>query len=136
MQALFAKILAFFMSILALLGLVKPTEKPPVEVDTPVAVIENCDITISVPSNPSTGYSWMYFIDGDAIEFTSESYVSSSTSPDVVGAGGTQTFVFKAVKPGTVTLTLSYARPWEEGNAAKVYTIEFNVSDDLTVKQL
>lgn len=135
MHALFAKILAFFMSILAIFGLAKPTDKPVVDVDIPVVVIENTEIKISVSSNPSTGYQWMYFVDGDAIEFTSENYVSSSTSPDVVGAGGTQTFVFNAVKPGKVTVTLSYERAWEDGNAGS-HKLVFNVSNDMTVKQL
>lgn len=135
MQALFAKILAFFMSILAIFGLAKPTDKPVVDVDIPVVVIENTEITISISSNSSTGYRWIYSLDGDAIELVSESFLLGSTSPDVVGAGGTQTFVFNAVKPGKVTVTLSYERAWEDGNAGS-HKLVFNVSNDMTVKQL
>ncbi len=33
----------------------------------------------------------------------------------LVGAGGRESFDFKAVHPGQTTLKLIYRRPWEEG---------------------
>lgn len=73
-------------------------------------------LAISLPSNPSTGYSWeVESIDAAVLSQTGDPEFESEAEGDVVGAGGTETFRFEAVASGTVQLTLIYHRPFEEG---------------------
>jgi inhibitor of cysteine peptidase len=81
---------------------------------------------ISLPGNATTGYSWSVTkIDGTALEQAGAvQYVPDRARPGMVGSGGTSVATFRAVKPGTSTITLGYARPWETGTPpAKSFTI-------------
>jgi inhibitor of cysteine peptidase len=72
-------------------------------------------IIIKLDGNPSTGYTWeakdlyatLFKQVGDP--------VFSSSSPGLVGSGGTLTLTFNALKAGASQLTLIYHRPWETG---------------------
>jgi len=56
-------------------------------------------LTITLPSNPTTGYSWQVAqIDPKTLKQQGEAeYQQSSGSKDLVGAGGTETFRFEAL---------------------------------------
>ena len=69
--------------------------------------------TISLESNPTTGYSWQAEFDPESLELVSEDFTSDST---LIGAGGIQTFEFMALKQGQVLVTMVYKRPWEDGS--------------------
>jgi inhibitor of cysteine peptidase len=74
-------------------------------------------MAITLESNPSTGFGWFATSSNpDIIAQNGESQYqepqSSSTTP-VVGAAGTETLSFQALKAGTATLTLDYKRGWE-----------------------
>lgn len=71
-------------------------------------------LVVTLPGNPSTGYTWMLTNPEDAIlrqvgepEFKADS--------ELVGAPGTLTIRFEAVEAGQMDLTLGYQRPWETG---------------------
>jgi inhibitor of cysteine peptidase len=71
-------------------------------------------VVISLPANPSTGYSWEREGDQDEIlqqlgdtEFKSQS--------NLVGASGVQILRYEAKQAGETTLKLVYHRPWEKG---------------------
>ena len=74
-------------------------------------------LVVSLPSNPTTGYSWQVIaVDATTLVQQGEPvYVQSPGAGGSVGAGGTEVFRFEAARAGTVTLTLGYLRPWEEG---------------------
>jgi len=74
-------------------------------------------LTITLPSNPTTGYSWQVTqIDLKTLKQQGEAeYRQSPGSKDLVGAGGTETFHFEALQAGETTLQLAYHRPWENG---------------------
>jgi inhibitor of cysteine peptidase len=59
-------------------------------------------LTLTLPSNPTTGYSWQVMeIDNAILTQNGEAdYKQSSDSEGLVGAGGTETFHFKAVGTG------------------------------------
>lgn len=128
MQAIFAKIISFIMAILAFLGLVKPetpTEKPELyQVNVSV-------ITISLDSNPTTGYDWTAVLDGDCVELTRDEYQQDPSEPGMAGVGGCQYYDFTAVKAGTATITFTYARSWETTDADRTITFTVTVDDDL-----
>jgi inhibitor of cysteine peptidase len=74
-------------------------------------------MAITLESNPSTGFGWFATssdpnIVAQAGEALYQERQSSSTTP-VVGAAGTETLYFQALKAGTATLILDYKRGWE-----------------------
>jgi inhibitor of cysteine peptidase len=80
-------------------------------------------ITVRLPSNPSTGYSWSVATLGGLQQVGEATYKATETS-GVVGSGGTQSFTFSGRKRGSGQLTLEYRRPWEKGTpAAKTWTV-------------
>ncbi len=84
-------------------------------------------LTVKLGSNPSTGYSW-----GDAeigntaiVTQTSRDYLAP-TATGIVGAPGTDVWVFNGKSAGTTTINFSYSRSWESGPAT--YTLTINVT--------
>ncbi len=72
---------------------------------------------IELDSNSSTGYSWVYSMSEEGIvELVEEKYIDSNSSvnKNFVGTPGVQSFEFKGLKEGHVTLTFVYTRAWEE----------------------
>jgi len=81
--------------------------------------------SVTLKGNPTTGYTWQYKIqDENVVKLDSESSVPDS---DLIGAGSTFTWNFKALKPGTTTITFKYYRPWE-GNENALQTEEYTVT--------
>jgi len=93
---------------------------------------ENIDIKvgqefiIALGSNQTTGYKWQASYDETMLELAGgeSTYEPDETDEDVVGAGGTEFFRFKALKAGEVEITMTYAQPWEGGGTGetKVFT--------------
>ena len=73
-------------------------------------------VVIALEGNPTTGYSWKTAkIAGDVVkEVDKIKYRARAHRPGMVGVGGTFLATLKAAKPGTTTVTLHYARPWEK----------------------
>lgn len=82
------------------------------------AVVETVDVqvgnsfTLSLDSNPTTGYSWTAHFDGQMLELVETRFEASS---NLLGAGGVETFEFRALQAGGTVVTLVYERTWEEG---------------------
>jgi inhibitor of cysteine peptidase len=69
-------------------------------------------LCIQLPDNPTTGYTWqLESTDERLLQLESTSY--SVTSPGKMGSGGTRTFVFLAVSPGTAEIRFIRRRSWE-----------------------
>jgi len=86
-------------------------------------------VVISLAENPTTGYSWQFFITPakqNTITDTAETYIAPDTS--LLGAGGMKEYSFTAAQEGRVTVTGYYFRPWEKLNEQTdqkvVYTID------------
>jgi predicted secreted protein len=86
-------------------------------------------ITLTLPENPSTGYSWQISA-SDGLEQVSDHYIQGNTGTaarPIVGAGGTHEWVFKVIKPGNQQVTGVYKRPWEAtSEGEKRYTLNVN----------
>lgn len=82
-----------------------------------VTIAHDGTLIIALVANPSTGFSWAVIADEPAnLELQGEpKYVPPGSTTPVAGAAGTEVFTFKAVKTGTSTLSLGYARSWEQG---------------------
>jgi len=70
--------------------------------------------SIKLDSNPTTGYSWQAEYDDSFLELVDQGYVLPDESGDLVGAGGTEIFEFRALEEGQTTVTMIYKRSWEE----------------------
>ena len=79
------------------------------------------------------GTTTRFRVEGDCVTLTRDEYVAMQTEPNVAGAGGTQYYDFTAAKPGTATVTFTYARPWEATEADRTVVAEITVAEDLTV---
>lgn len=81
---------------------------------------------IMLASNPTTGYTWdkNEVYDKAYLELVKSNYIAPQT--DRVGAGGTQQYIFKALKAGSTTIKMTYKRSWESTASDK--TITFGVT--------
>ena len=69
-------------------------------------------LTVSLPANPTTGYTWQATQQGSLVLRNSH-YVAQPVKPGFVGSGGTATFVFQAGGPGTQHLVMTYAQHFD-----------------------
>lgn len=97
---------------------------------------------ITLEENTSTGHSWSYVGNSDALELIADKieYPEQTDSP-MVGVANLKTWTFKATKAGTYTLKFVYTQPWEKDQKpaqTETYTInvtEKGKSGQKTVKQ-
>ncbi len=94
-------------------------------------------LKVQLDSNATTGYQWSASAsDNLMVELTSEDYVADDNGSShgllggAVGVGGTTYYEFKALSPGKVTLTFSYARSWEN-SAIKEVRLYLLIDKDL-----
>jgi inhibitor of cysteine peptidase len=103
------------------------TDVPPA--DSVVASVGDT-IVLSLPENPSTGYSWQMTA-SDGLGAVSDNYVQGNTGSalhPIVGAGGTHTWTYKVTMPGAQKITGIYKRPWEgKSEGEKSFTLNVNV---------
>lgn len=87
------------------------------------------EITINLPANPTTGYSWaIEKADENVLALINDVYTPDQ--PVIPGSGGTQTLTFKAIKAGTAPVELKYWRPWEGNTSiAKHFNVTVQVND-------
>jgi len=88
-------------------------------------------MTVTLESNLTTGYSWQVLKIDNAIlvQEGDPTYEQSPGSEGLVGAGGTETFRFKAVASGETSLELGYMRPWESVPPIETYAVQVVVQE-------
>ncbi len=89
-------------------------------------------LSITLESNPSTGYSWFATLSNQDIlaQMGEPEYQAPAfdTATPIVGAAGTVTFFFQGADAGSATLTLEYMRTFEKDvNPEKTITITVEV---------
>lgn len=94
-----------------------------------ISVSEGGSVSITLASNPTTGFSWelISISDMSVVRLVSQRFeppkpnVNRHTVP-VVGAPGKETWTLRALKKGMSRVHLEYSQPWEGGiKAAKKY---------------
>ena len=90
-------------------------------------------LKISLDGNPTTGYVWTEEADPEWAVEIEESYEADSTDEMLDGVGGTYTYYITGAEPGEVTLTFTYARPWESVQPLQKETYGLFVDDDLKI---
>jgi inhibitor of cysteine peptidase len=71
---------------------------------------------VTLPSNPTTGYSWELAEQGvdAAVVIVSKEFRTSAGASGRVGAGGLEHFRLRLEKAGRFTVTFVYRRAWEK----------------------
>lgn len=96
-----------------------PSVKNSIQSSTEHALVisEGKSGSISLNSNPTTGYSWflMDIENNPYITFVDEHFHTSKTT--LSGAPGVQEFVFKGKSIGETVLKFEYKRPWKKNIA-------------------
>lgn len=69
--------------------------------------------TISLPSNPTTGYAWTADYDNVLLREEEGQFEPSVMDSIRLGAGGTSVFVFTPLLRGKTTIRFVYKRSWE-----------------------
>ncbi len=92
-------------------------------------------LEIALESNPTTGYSWEYTVDGDALIMISKSHRSDCTeTANVEGCGGQDIFTVVALGSGQSDITFNYFQPWEQNTVPSQSVIyHLTVSEDLRI---
>jgi len=92
-------------------------------------------LSVTFPSNGSTGYAWKVTQQSDGLSIKETSTNVKTTAEvdgktvNLTGVPGTTTFWISAEKPGTYSYTLKYMRSWE-GEESAIATF----SDKITVE--
>jgi inhibitor of cysteine peptidase len=104
--------------------LIKASPKPPPEpvtvsaaqTGTSVALAADQALLVRLPSNPTTGYRWIYVEPKDAVLRVDgpSTYEAVQTGGNVAGAGGIEIWKLAPLKPGAQQLRFEYRRPWEQ----------------------
>jgi predicted secreted protein len=93
-----------------------------------VALDQGAVMELSLPGNPTTGFSWSLAEtpDQNVLVETSHFYISPART---VGSGGGEHWVFRAAGAGATQLDLVYSRPWEKSTPpAKTYSVAIGVN--------
>lgn len=93
----------------------------------PIAVNEGCEFAITLEANHTTGYQWRLENKPDEKIVKSVGNVYNEQHSRLMGAGGTETWTFKAAGKGSTQIVLEYIRPWEKG-VAPIKTQTFTVT--------
>jgi len=86
-------------------------------------------VKLVLDANPTTGFSWskMDKVDQSILKLEKNDYQQNANPGRMVGVGGKTTIVYRAVKPGTAKIDLTYMQPWEPDS-------KFNTDFTVTVK--
>lgn len=71
----------------------------------------NVEFTLSLESNPTTGYVWEATFDSAFLELKKRDFKASDGKS--IGAGGTETLTFVPIKEGRTEIIMVHKRPWE-----------------------
>jgi inhibitor of cysteine peptidase len=88
-------------------------------------------VTLTLESNPTTGFSWTRVedVDKSILKLEKNDYKQNANPGGMVGVGGRTTIVYRALKSGKAKIDLTYMQPWEPDS-------EFNTKYTVTVEVL
>ena len=83
-------------------------------------------LEVALPANPTTGFTWEVTAVDDAVLSAVGDWVFVADST-AIGSGGTMTFSFDVLAPGTTTLEMVYHRTFETEPPADTFTVTVTV---------
>jgi len=89
-----------------------------------VEVAVDGSLTVTLCSNPSTGFEWESARISDQtvlqqVDHKFEAPEATGDGPPPPGAPGKEVWTFQALKKGESTISMEYSRPWEGGEKAE-----------------
>jgi inhibitor of cysteine peptidase len=93
-----------------------------------VTLSQFATLTVSLVSNPSTGYSWdenAAISDKTVIDQTHHEFQAGNVP--LAGAPGTEVWTFTALQPGTATISLEYRSSVESSISSDSFTLKVSV---------
>lgn len=90
----------------------------------PLGLGEN--LSISLPENPTTGYSWNATVT-DGLLIAETAYAPDPQSTGMVGVGGTRNWTVRGVRAGTQQFDAVYVRPFDPELAAGEFNLTVQV---------
>jgi inhibitor of cysteine peptidase len=107
----------------------KPKEYKQDSAGTPIEAPLGSQFALVLESNPTTGYRWQLAdpLNESVVILISQEYVQTkATGENTAGAGGEETWTFRAVGEGETEISLKYVRSWEAGSPSDE-TVTFTV---------
>ncbi len=92
-----------------------------VDAGTTVTLAVGDTLEVTLPSNPSTGYTWQ--VAGEPRCVVPRGEARYTALDELVGSGGVLTWDLEAVEAGTEDLSLVYQRPWEDVAPERTFTV-------------
>ena len=94
-----------------------------------VKVAVDGTVTLTLESNPTTGFSWIGVdkADKDILKLERNDYKEKDHPAGMLGVGGRNTIVYRALKKGKAKIDLTYMQPWEPDS-------KFNTNYSVTVE--
>ena len=94
-----------------------------------VKVAVDGHIVLTLEANATTGFSWTGTdkVDKDILKLEKNDYVENSNPNGMLGVGGRNTIVYRALKKGKTKIDLTYMQPWEPDS-------KFNTKYSITVE--
>lgn len=82
---------------------------------TQMQVSKGEKFTLTLDSNPSTGYHWQFAkpLDDTKVKLLGSTFKGPAVQRP--GTGGKELWDFEALESGTITISMNYVRPWEKG---------------------
>ena len=95
--------------------------EPPRAISKDVEVALGDSFTVTLCSNPTTGFKWELpkITDQTVLQQVDHKFEPPEiTKPPKEGAAGKEVWLFKTLKEGKTTISMEYSRPWEGGERA------------------
>ncbi len=91
------------------------------------------EIVLSLPANPTTGFDWTLTLVDKTLGQPTIDFASSTTDPNIAGAGGVRTFTWSGTSAldlrGTHVVELAYKRSWETTPPARTFKVTIKITD-------
>lgn len=98
--------------------------------ECPIHLHTGQSLTVSLPSNPTTGYRWaIQDSAGGVLRSLGPEVYTSSDDGQLLGSGGQSTWRFEAFAAGNGRLRLTSQQPWEpEAEPAQIFDCPITVN--------
>jgi len=92
--------------------------------------------TLTLASNPTTGYQWIVEQDPEIFDISSE-YAedkAEGNTEQLVGVGGMETFTLTPKKEGTTRINFLYKQPWDDESLDTRLTYQIKVDKNMQIQ--
>jgi predicted secreted protein len=93
------------------------------------------EFTISLESNPSTGFEWWTNFDPNYLSLLNSTFISGNEKSGMVGVPEKKLFTFNTRSAGKTEVIMLLLRPWENGTIAERKIFPINTMSATEAKQ-